>query len=69
MYNSVEEIIFSMKKGSPTLKSVTTTINRYVKQRNFKKAVMFFEAKIKYKAIIEDGEIYKCSEDDDRENI
>lgn len=54
MYKSVEQILGAMRNGSPTIQSVTKTINRYYKQRDFEKMVMFFEAKVKYRAEIED---------------
>lgn len=56
MYKSVNQIVEAMRNGTPSIKSITKTINRYYKQRDFEKAVMFFEAKIRYKAELEDGE-------------
>lgn len=54
MYKSVDQIIRAMRSGSPSIKSVTMNINRYYKARDFEKALMFYEAKIRYKAELED---------------
>lgn len=54
MYRTVEEVLIALKTDKTTVNNINRAIHRAYSSRNFQRALLFYEAKIRYKAWVED---------------